>query len=176
MWLYDGNIGYLDKIDGRHIALFLASLLVFLFLFLPYTLFLRFGQCILPRLDPSKLMWLSWANYLKTKSFLDAYHAPYKDRHHYWIRPLLLVRFIVFLVSAIVDIESPQDPHVNLLMIIACNIGLAIWVWNGMYSIQELVPQCIGILLHPQPCSSLCCHIPGQTCRRKPGCSLLYLS
>ena len=135
VWLYDGNIGYLDKNDGRHIALFLASLLVFLFLFLPYTLFLHFGQCILPRLDPSKLRWLSWANYLKTKSFLDAYHAPYKDRHRYWIGLLLLMRFIVFLVSAIVDIESPQDPHVNLLVIIACNIGLAIWGWNvgGMY-------------------------------------------
>ena len=134
VWLYDGNIGYLDKNDGRHIALFLASLLVFLFLFLPYTLFLLFGQCILPGLDPNKLRCLS-SNYLRMKSFLDAYHAPYQDRHRYWIGLLLLVRFILFLVSATVDIESPQDPHVNLLVIIACNIGLAIWVWNvgGMY-------------------------------------------
>ena len=129
--LYDGNIGYLDKNDGRHIALFLASLLVFSFLFLPYTLFLVFGQCILPRLDPNKLRCLSWTNYLKLKSFLDAYHAPYKDRHRYWIGLLLLVHFILFIASAIIDIESPQDPHVNLLMIIASNVGLAMWVWNA---------------------------------------------
>ena len=57
VWLYDGNIGYLAKNDGRHIALFLASLLVFLFLFLPYTIFLLFGQCILPRFDLNKFRW-----------------------------------------------------------------------------------------------------------------------
>ena len=131
VWLHDGNIGYLDKNDGRHIALFLASLLVFLFLFLPYTLFLLLGQCILPRLDPAKLRCLSWANYVRMKSFLDAHHAPYKDRHRYWIGLLLLVRFVLFLVSAIVDIGSPQDPHVNLLMIIISSVVLQIWVWNA---------------------------------------------
>ena len=131
VWLYDGNIGYLDKNDGRHIALFLASLLVFLFLFLPYTLFLLFGQCILPRLDPSKLRCLSWANYLKMKSFLDAHHAPYKDRHRYWIGLLLVLRFILFLISAIVDVESPQNPRVNLLVIIISSVGLAMWGWNA---------------------------------------------
>ena len=136
VWLYDGNIGYLDKNDGRHIALFLVSLLVFLFLFLPYTLFLLFGQCILPRLDLSKLRWLSWANYLKIKSLLDAYHGPYKDRHRYWIGLLLVLRFILFLISTIVDLESPQDPHVNLLAIIICTSMLGMWVWNtssGVY-------------------------------------------
>ena len=136
VWLYDGNIGYLDKKDGRHIALFLASLLVFLFLFLPYTLFLLLGQCILPRLDLNKLRWLSWGNYLKMKSFLDAHHAPYKDRHRYWIGLLLVLRFILFLITAIVDMESPQDPHVNLLVIIVSTVLLAIFAWNaggGMY-------------------------------------------
>ena len=131
VWLHDGNIGYLDKNDGRHIALFLPSLLVFLFLFLPYTLFLLLGQCILPRLDPTKLRCLSSVNYLRMKSFLDAYHAPYKDRHRYWIGLLLLVRFVLFLVSAIVDIGSPQDPHVNLLVIIISSVVLQIWVWNA---------------------------------------------
>ena len=136
VWLYDRNIGYLDMNDGRHIALFLASLLVFLFLFLPYTIFLLFGQCILPRLDLNKLRCISWANYLRMKSFLDAHHAPYKDRHCYWIGLLLLIRFILFLISATVDVESPQDPHVNLLVIIISTSILAIWVWiasGGLY-------------------------------------------
>ena len=131
VWLYDGNIGYLDLNDGRNIALFLASLLVILFFFLPYTIFLLLGQCILPRLDLNKLRWLSSANYLQMKSFLDAYHAPYKDRHRYWIGLLLVLRFVMFMTSAIVDIESPQDPHVNLLVIIACTFLLAMWVWNA---------------------------------------------
>ena len=131
VWLYDGNIGYLDENDGRHIALFLAGFLAFLFLFLPYTIFLLFGQCILPRLDLNKLRWLSWANYTRIKSFLDAYHAPYKDRHRYWIGLLLLIRFILFLISAIVDIKSPQDQDVNLLVIIIASTSLSVWVWNA---------------------------------------------
>ena len=130
VWLYDGNIGYLDKNDGRHIALFLVSLLVILFFFLPYTIFLLFGQWILPRLDLNKLKWLSWGNYLQMKSFLDANHAPYKDRHRYWIGLLLVLRFIMFLISAIIDMESPQDPHVNLLVIIISTSMLGMWVWN----------------------------------------------
>ena len=137
VWLYDGNIGYLDKNDGRHIALFLASLLVFLFLFLPYTLFLLLGHCILPRLDLNKLKWLSWPNYIRMKIFLDAYHAPYKDKHRYWIGLLLMVRFIVLLISAVIDIASPQDPHANLLVIIISTTMLGLWVWNasgGVYS------------------------------------------
>ena len=133
VWLYDGNIGYLDKNDGRHIGLFVVSFLVFLFVFLPYTLFLLFGQCILPRLDLNKLRWLSWANYIRIKSFLDAYHAPYKDRHRYWIGLLLLTRFILFLISAMVDIESPQDPHVNLLVLMITSTSMSVWVWNGVY-------------------------------------------
>ena len=136
VWLYDGNIGYLDKNDGRHIALFLFSLLVFLFLFVPYTLFLLLGQCILPRLNLNKLRCLSWSNYVRIKSFLDAYHAPYKDKHRYWIGLLLLLRFILFLVSAIVDIQSPQDPHVNLLVMNTSIFLLAMWVLNtngGVY-------------------------------------------
>ena len=136
VWLYDGNIGYLDKNDGRHIALFLVSLVVFLFFFLPYTIFLLLGQCILPRLDLNKLKWLSWPNYLRMKSFLDAYHAPYKDRHRYWIGLLLVLRFIMFLISAIVDVASPQDPHVNLLVmsIITSMLGWwAVFVSGGVY-------------------------------------------
>ena len=41
VWLYDANIDY---IIGKHIPLFLVAVLVFLFLFLPYTLLLLFGQ------------------------------------------------------------------------------------------------------------------------------------
>ena len=44
-----------------------------------------------------------------------------------------MLRFVVFLTSAIVDIESPQDPHVNLLVIIACTSILGMWIWSGVY-------------------------------------------
>ena len=41
VWLYDANIDYLGV---KHIPLFIVAVLVFLFLFLPYTLLLVFGQ------------------------------------------------------------------------------------------------------------------------------------
>ncbi len=79
VWLYDGNIGYLD---GRHIPMFLFGLLAFLFLFLPYSLILFLGQWIQGKLQ---LRWISQKNYLRLKAFLDAHHAPYKDKHRYWV-------------------------------------------------------------------------------------------
>ena len=39
VWFYDVNIDY---IIGKHIPLFLVAMLVFFFLFLPYTLLLLF--------------------------------------------------------------------------------------------------------------------------------------
>ena len=125
VWVYDGSIGFLE---GKHIALFLAGLLVFLFLFLPYTLLLLFGQCIEAR---SNHRLLSWANSLKVKSFLDAYHAPYKNRHRYWTGLLLLLRFVLFIISAVININSPKDPSVNLLVLVIACAGLLTWTLNS---------------------------------------------
>ena len=132
VWVHDGNIAYLDTTDAKHISLFLASLLVFLFLFLPYTLVLIFGQCIQARSN-HKMLW--WANNTRFRSFLDAYNAPYKNSHRYWIGLLLMVRFVLFIISAISDISSPQDPSVNLLVINITTFVLLVWALNtgGMY-------------------------------------------
>ena len=51
VWLYDANVNYLV---GEHIPIFLVALLVFIFLFLPYTLLLLFGQW-LPAISHLKL-------------------------------------------------------------------------------------------------------------------------
>ena len=129
VWLYDGTVGYLD---GKHITLFLVSLIFFLFLFLPYTLYLLFGQCIQARRGPR---WLPQTMYLKLKLFLDAYHAPYRNNHRYWIGMLLLLRFILFIISATIDIGAAKDPHVNLLAISTAIVVVTGWCWNihGVY-------------------------------------------
>ena len=43
VWLYDGNIRYLAN---KHIPLFIVALVCLLVLFLPYTVFLIFSQCL----------------------------------------------------------------------------------------------------------------------------------
>ena len=120
VWLYDANIVYFA---GKHIPLFLVTMLVFIFLFLPYTLLLFCGQWLQAI---SHLRLFSWVN--RMKPFIDSYHAPYKAKHRYWPGLLLVLRFILLLVFAF----NPQhDPSVNLL---AIQVGVGIlhlWAWVG---------------------------------------------
>ena len=126
-WLYDANIDYLS---GKHIPLFIVAVLVFLFLFLPYTLLLLFGQWLQAI---SHLKLFSWVNSARLKPFMDAYHAPYKAKHRYWPGLLLVLRFVLLLVFAL---NPQQDPSVNLLAILVGTGVLVVWAWfsGGVYS------------------------------------------
>ena len=109
VWLYDGNIRYLGN---RHIPLFITALLCLVVLFLPYTLFLIFSQWLRSKSGEWKV--ISWANHRRVLPFLDAYHAPYTDKHRYWTGLMLLVRCILFLLFAF---NTLGDPSVDLLAI-----------------------------------------------------------
>ena len=124
VWLYDGNVRFLK---GAHIPLFLAALLVLLVLFIPYTLYLTFGQCILSR---SRSRPFSWLSNRRLRPFLDAYHSPFLTKHRYWLGMLLLVRCALFLVTAF---NVSGDSSVNLLAITAFVIGILSLQWiNGV--------------------------------------------
>ena len=126
VWLHDANINY---INGKHIPLFLVAVLVFLFLFLPYTLLLLFGQWLQ---TISHLRLFSWVNSARLKPFMDAYHAPYKAKHRYWPGLLLVLRCVLFLVFAL---NPQQDPNINLLTILLGTGILQLWAWvsGGVY-------------------------------------------
>ena len=124
VWLYDGNVQYLQ---GKHIPLFLVALAFLLVLFIPYTLYLIFGQCILSR---SKTWPFSWLSSLKLRPFLDAYHSPFSTRHRYWLGLLLLLRCALFLVTAF---NTSGDASVDLLAISSSLLGLLALRWlNGL--------------------------------------------
>ena len=127
VWLYDANIDYLS---GKHIPLFLVALLVFIFLFLPYTLLLLFGQWLQAT---SHRRLFSWVNSARLKPFMDSYHAPYKAKHRYWPGLLLVFRFILFLVFAF---NFQEDPKTNLLAILIETGNLFLWLWisGGVYT------------------------------------------
>ena len=93
VWTYDGNIEYLER---KHVALFAVALVFLVFLFLPYTLLLMFGQCIrsMPTQRRCVLRFLNSAAFV---SIMDAYHAPYNNRHRYWTGLMLFSRCILFL-------------------------------------------------------------------------------
>ena len=106
VWLYDGNVDYLN---GKHIPLFIAAVLVLLVLSLPYTAMLLFIQCLQLKSKYRILFWIG-----KFKPLFDAYTGPYKDKHRYWTGFLLLVRAILLVAFAI---NVFGDPAINLLTI-----------------------------------------------------------
>ena len=126
VWLYDSSIDYLSI---KHIPLFVLAILVFLFLFVPYTLLLLFCQWLQAI---SHLRIFAWVNNTRLKFFMDSYHAPYKARHRYWPGLLLVLRFILLLVFAL---NPQQDPSINLLAILVGTGTLQLWALTsgGVY-------------------------------------------
>jgi len=110
VWLYDGNVDYLK---GKHIPLFIASLLLSL-ISIPYTLLLIFIQQLQHWSSYRVLFWVK-----KLKPLFDAYTGPYKDRHHYWTGLLLLLCIVLFLV-----LNTRGSADINLLAITVTVLSL----------------------------------------------------
>lgn len=94
VWTYDGNVEYLKK---KHAPLFAGALCVLFLLFLPYTLVLTFGQFLRSMRGRRGLRWVRSIAFV---SIMDAHHAPYHRRHHYWTGLMLLARCILFVIFA----------------------------------------------------------------------------
>ena len=135
VWLYDGNIRYLS---GKHIPLFTAAMFCLIFLFLPYTMLLIFSQWLQAK---SHLKIFSRINSRYVKPFLDAYHAPYTNKHRYWTGVMLLLRFVLFLISAV---NALGDPSVNLLAI--ASITAAILILPTIFSTRIYKMWSLGLL------------------------------
>ena len=113
VWLYDGNVEYFES---RHVVLFMAALLVLLFLGFPYTAML----IVAPWMQRSKYNWIS-SIYNKFKPLFDAYMGPYKDKCRYWTGMLLLARVaLIVLFSTLINQGpsalpvSPDSVHIML--------------------------------------------------------------
>ena len=116
VWLIDGNI---DFLKGKHIPLFLVTVL-FVLLSLPYTFILLTIQLIYKVSHYRVMFWVQ-----RLKPFIDAYTGPYKSRHRYWTG-LLLVARIVLLVTFSVNKEN--NLHVNLIAITSVSFLLLGWI------------------------------------------------
>ena len=116
VWLYNGSVDYIK--DSKHLVLAIFAVLIFLLLFLPYTLLLLCGHWVQAC---SHWWFLSWIN--KIKPFMDTYYAPYKDNARYWTGLLVLARGGLFLTIASNAIGSGR---VNLLAISSVATALAV--------------------------------------------------
>ena len=126
VWLYDGNVPFLE---GKHSLMFGFAVMVLLFMVLPYTLLLLCGQCILLK---SNWRIFCWINNSKVKAFLDSYHGPYRVKHRYWPGLLLLVR--VILLPPVAFAHS-YDGSVNLIAVSTVVTVILTWAWmaGGIY-------------------------------------------
>ena len=103
VWSFDGNLQYLSS---KHVPLFLFALAIVVLLWLPYTAVLLSARWVRTQTHRKGLRWL--------KPFLDAYYGPFKDKHHYWVGVLLVVRGVLFVFFAyFLAVEN----NVNLILI-----------------------------------------------------------
>ena len=107
VWLYDGNVGYLDS---EHIKLFIVSVLFLIFVAIPYTYFLLFSQFLF------QLDLLDAKFGLNLSIILDAYVGRTKPISRFWFGLLLL--FYTFQVT--VYHCTGGDTVVNLVVAIMC--------------------------------------------------------
>ena len=105
VWLPDATVAYLK---GKHIVLFVIAVLI-LIVGIVYTALLLSWQWLL-RLQNIKVF--KWMSYQKLCHFIEPYHAPYAFKYRYWTGLLLLIRVVLYMVSAI-NVEG--DPRVTLV-------------------------------------------------------------
>ena len=113
VWLPDASVSFLS---GKHICLFVIALLILL-TGLVYTMLLVFWQLFL-RLPDKRVF--SWIRYQKLCHFIEPYHAPYNFEHRYWTGLLLLVRVIVYVVTAANVSGNPQFPLLVIIIAVGC--------------------------------------------------------
>ena len=124
VWLYDGNVDYLQ---GKHIALFIAALVLLVLVSIPYTVTLLCIQW-LQKISHYKLLFCV----IKLQPLFDAYTGPYKIKHRYWIGILLLVRVFLYLIFSI---NTLGDPAINLLstvVVVTCLLAYTSLI-GGVY-------------------------------------------
>ena len=123
-WLFDANIVYLM---GVHIPLFLISVIVLLFLVLPFALLLTFTSQLLTLSSHRPFRWVN-----RLKPFFDAYQGPYKDKHRHWTGVLLIIRGLLFLIYSF---NVLNGPGVILLVTVLASFLLVAYGWlsGGVY-------------------------------------------
>ena len=123
IWAFDGNIQYFSP---KHVPLFLFAFVTIFLLWLPYTTILLAALWLRTKTHRKGLRWL--------KPFLDAYYGPFKDKHHYWVGVLLVVRGVLFVFFAsFLAVEN----NVNLLLISVTCVSLLSFP-GSMYKVVYL--------------------------------------
>ena len=134
VWLYDGNVPFLQ---GKHIALFLMALAVTLLFILPFTLLLLFAPCI----QASNRFIVQWMK-MKLNPLLDAYQGPSKNNFRFWTGLMLVVRSILLVGFGLNILGNPDLNNFLIIVVLTCLVSCAgirgIVYKNVLFHITEI--------------------------------------
>ena len=122
VWLYNGKV---DFATGFHIALIVLALVFLVFFFFPFTLVLTSSQ-LLQKFDcTSKIL-----QRLRLVPFINAYQAPFKPAHRYWVGLCLMMRALLLIIFSLAE---SQDT-IFLSITTFCVICLSMYgITGGVY-------------------------------------------
>ena len=126
LWLPDATIKYLS---GKHIPLYITSVLVLLFGLL-YTALIFSWQWLLylPR-------WriFRWTRDPKIQTFVETIHTPFTPKHRYWTGLLLIVCIILYLVAAVNVSNNPTVSFTAIIFTVCFILGLKGFIGSRLY-------------------------------------------
>ena len=121
VWILDGNIPYLQ---GKHIPLFLMSLVTIVAYIVPFTLLILLGPLLQAK---SHFRILRWVN--KLKPFLDAFYGSYTSSYRYWPGILLLARMGILVTYAVYSLGDSPFKLMTVSVVVA--VLLVVWMLIG---------------------------------------------
>ena len=122
VWLYDANVEFFK---GKHLYLGIASILVLVFLIVPYTLCLTFFQQLQACSGHRLFQWVN-----KLKPVFDSYAGPYKDKCRFWTGMLLVARTLLLILFT-ANTEASID--FSSLVVLVVSVSLLLANTNGAY-------------------------------------------
>ena len=111
VWFVDGNVKYFQ---GKHLALVIVALLIII-VGVPYTILLFLWHWLV-RAPNWKIF--RWTRNSRLNGFITTYHVPYSSKHRYWTGLLLIVRVVLYTVTASTASDNPQVTLLTIIVLV----------------------------------------------------------
>ena len=126
VWLPDGNIKYFK---GKHIPLFIVALILVILTGI-YMVLITTWQWVVYLPDVRAL---KWTKNQKLKTFMEAYSAPYSDKHRYWTGVLLIIRVLLILISISTEGRGSTIPLSSIIFLLGVLFVLKMTYAKNLY-------------------------------------------
>lgn len=128
VWFVDAIVKY---ISWQHLLLLVSAIFIFIFLLIPYIVFLLTAPLIERYLSRYK----AFRKWFKLKPLFDAYNGPYKDSYRFWTAILLLARLVLLLT---VSFSTENTTPLTVLMSTVAILYTLSLTFGGVYRMSYL--------------------------------------